>query len=65
MDASEPILARVDKLLSRTGPGGSCRFVKVTILDNDRSLTRVIDGPVRENDIIELLESERDQKVRR
>lgn len=65
MEASEPILARVEKLLTRTGPGGSCRYAKVTILSNERSLTRVIYGPVREGDIIELLEAERDQKVGR
>ena len=60
-----PILAKVTQLLSRTGPGGSITYVKVELLDSKRSLTRAVEGPVREGDIIELLESERDQKVGR
>ncbi|OAG29563.1 small subunit ribosomal protein S28e [Nematocida displodere] len=65
MEAGAPILAKVVQILSRTGPGGSCQYVKVTLLSNNRSLTRVVEGPLREGDVIELLEAERDQKVGR
>jgi small subunit ribosomal protein S28e len=60
-----PILAKVTQLLSRTGPGGSITYVKVELLDGKRTLTRAVEGPIREGDVLELLESERDQKVGR
>ncbi|KAI5189253.1 small subunit ribosomal protein S28e [Nematocida sp. AWRm77] len=61
----QPILAEVVEVLSRTGPGGSCRFAKVVVKETKRSLIRVIDGPIRKGDHIYLLEAERDQKVGR
>ncbi|EIJ89506.1 small subunit ribosomal protein S28e [Nematocida parisii] len=62
---SEPVLAQVTEVMQRTGPGGGCQVVKVMIVSTKRSLTRVIDGPVRKGDHVYLLEAERDLKVSR
>lgn len=63
--AAEPVLAQVAEVMQRTGPGGGCQVVKVTIISTGRSLTRVIDGPVRKGDHVYLLEAERDLKISR
>ncbi|KAH9387310.1 small subunit ribosomal protein S28e [Nematocida major] len=62
---AEPVLALVSEVMQRTGPGGSCQVVKVTVVSTGRSLTRIIEGPVRKGDHVYLLEAERDLKVSR
>lgn len=59
----EPILVEVLEVYSPTGPGGSCKGVKVKILETGRNINRIIYGPVREGDKLYLLEAERDQKL--
>lgn len=65
MENSEAVLAEVVDVITRTGPGGGCQYAKLRVISTNRTLTRIIQGPVREGDKLYLLEAERDQKVGR
>ena len=60
MDSGDVKIVNVDEVIKRTGKTGNVSVVRVSFSDSDRTIHRTVKGPVQKDDLLALLEHERD-----
>lgn len=55
-------IAKVLRKLERSGPGGPITLCQLELLEEKRTMTRAIVGPVNEGDLITLMDCEREHR---
>lgn len=55
-------IGKVIKRIERSGPGGPITLCQLELLEEKRTLQRAVMGPVREGDLIMLLDCEREHR---
>ena len=60
MDSGEVKVVKVEEVLKRSGKTGNVSVVRVSFLNTERKIHRTVKGPVQKEDLLALLEHERD-----
>jgi small subunit ribosomal protein S28e len=62
MSEEKVYIAEVLQLCGKSGPGGALTLCQLKLQETNRTLYRAVLGPVREGDLITLLDHEREHR---